>query len=175
MASHSHRDVSATKLACARRLLTAHSLLPTCAVQSSVTTSKGSRQAWGCPSTLWARRATPTPIRSGPSPSLSEPDIGAQLAQFSQAVRAFYDSWPRDQRFEVTCRGENVGKVRLVAGVKTLEHVGSLTRVKRVTRLQPSSVPYLDISQTPSPPMASAEMNATRAHGRPRQRGLHSR
>ena len=47
--------------------------------------------------------------------------------------------------------------------------------IKRVAHLQPSSVPYLDISQTPPPPMASAEMNATRAHGRPRQRGLHSR
>ena len=88
-------------------LTTAHSPLPTCGVQPSVTTSKGSRQAWGCRPKYTVGQAcyTPTPIRSGPSPSLSEPDIGAQLAQFSQAVRAFYDSWPRDQRFEVTCRG----------------------------------------------------------------------
>ena len=94
---------SATKLACARRVLTVlthHCPLTTAHLWCAAFRDDLERikASLGLPTrytALWARRATPTPNRSGGTlaPSLSEPGIGAQLAPFQpgQAVRAFYD------------------------------------------------------------------------------------
>ena len=114
----SMRCVSARKLACARECAhCAHSPLPTCAVQPSVTTSKGSRQAWGCP-VHCGPGVLPLPL-TGADP-LSRPiprliarhwcpacPIPNQVVRASQAVRAF------------TTLGPDRPAKSLVAGVKT--------------------------------------------------------